>query len=196
MDELELFCGSDPQAGFKHLIEKHGGFLIAYLSSKFSQKANYHWLADCSQETWKNAWKSRESFCANSSRNFRAWLFQIGENEGLQTIRKKRPDEIPDEHDPSDAAADSPDQEVSQSEQLLKFRERWGLQVENHQLYRCMQQLKSTHEHWYDAMMSKVLGEAAEKEVLSKYKIDLSTLYRWRYDARQKLQPCMSGATS
>ena len=196
MDELDQFCGSDPQAGFDHLIKKYGGFLIAFLSSKFSQKANYQWLADCSQETWQKVWTSRESFCVSNPRNFRAWLFRIGQNEVLQAIRKKRPDEFPENFDQSDKVADSPDQEASKTEQLLKLSERWGLQVENHHLYRCMQQLKKTHEHWYDALISKVLGEAAEEEVLTKYKINRSTLYRWRYDAGQKLLPCMSGATS
>ncbi len=196
MDELDQFCGSDPRAGFDYLTRKYGSFLINFLSSKFYQIAHQQWLADCSQETWLKVWAGRESFCASNPRYFRAWLFRIGENEAKQAIRKKRPDEFPENFDQSDKVADIPDQEASKTEQLLKLSERWGLQVESHHLYRCMQQLKSTHEHWYDALISKVLGEAAEEEVLTKYKINRSTLYRWRYDAGQKLLPCMSGAAS
>lgn len=197
MDELEQFCGSDPQEGFHQLMKSYGGFLISYLSSRFLGGASDRGrVEDYSQQTWLKVWANRESFCASSPRNFRAWLFQIGFNEALQDIRRKRPNEIPEDFDQSDAVSDGPDQEVSKAEQSLKFRDRWGLQLNDHKLYRCMQQLKSTNERWYDALMSKVLGEAAEEEVLEKYKIERSTLYRWRYDAIQRLQPCMSGAAS
>jgi RNA polymerase sigma factor (sigma-70 family) len=197
MDELEQFCGSAPRVGFERLLETYSGFLKNFLRSKFSQKTyDENRLKEYLQETWLKVWASRLSFCASSQRNFRAWLFQIGVNEVMQDIRKKRPDDFPQDYDQADGDYEGPDEEISKSEQFLKFRSGWGIEVENHDLYRCMRQLKSTHEHFYEALISTYLGEAAEEDVLDKYKIDRDTLYRWRYEAKQRVRNCMLGAVS
>jgi DNA-directed RNA polymerase specialized sigma24 family protein len=196
MDELEQFCGSAPRVGFERLLETYGGFLRNFLRSKFSQKTyDENRLKEYLQETWLKVWASRLSFCASSQRNFRAWLFQIGVNEVMQDIRKKRPEIHPHVPDQAQANSPGPDEQVFEAEQVLEFG-RWRFEVENHDLYRCMRQLKSNHEHFYDALICKYLGEAAEKEVLDKHKIDRDTLYRWRYEANQRVRNCMLGAVS
>jgi|GEM_PF-6446336 len=196
MDELEQFCGSAPRVGYLRLLETYGGFLRNFLKRKFSQITyDENRLEDFLQETWLKVLNNRLSFCASSQRNFRAWLFQIGVNEVMQDIRKKRPEIHPHVPNQAEANHQGPDEQISKAEQVLEFG-RWRFEVENHDLYRCMRQLKSTHEHFYDALISTYLEEAAEKEVLDKYKIDRDTLYRWRYEAKQRVRNCMLGAVS
>jgi RNA polymerase sigma factor (sigma-70 family) len=197
MDELQQFCGSDPSVGFVRLIETYTGHLMAFLRSRFRDKTtDRNNLEDYVQQTWIRVLANREEFCANGKRNFKAWLFTIAFNEVLQGIRKKKPEAFPESFDQSDESSERPDVETARSEQRLSLKDKWSFEVENHDLYRCMQQLKSTDERLYDALMSKYLEEAAEEEVLSKYQIDRPVLYRWRYIASQRIGQCMTGAAS
>lgn len=197
MDELQQFCGSNPSVGFVRLIEIYTGHLMAFLRSKFKDKtAVRNDLDDYVQQTWIQVLANREMFCANSKQNFKSWLFTIAVNEVLQGIRKKKPEPFPENFDQSDEAFERPDMEFASREQRLSLKDKWSFEVENHDLFRCMQRLKGTDERLYDALMSKYLEEAAEEEVLKKYQIDRPVLYRWRYIASQRIGQCMTGAAS
>jgi DNA-directed RNA polymerase specialized sigma24 family protein len=197
MEELEQFCGPNPTQGFERLLEIYNTFLMNYLRSKYSRKTfDTNSLLDYSQQAWCKVWTYREAFCARSERNFRAWLFQIGENEVLQDIRKKRPDAIPDSFNKADDKLEDPVQCALEGEHRLALNDELSIEFNNNHLYRCLEQLKNNQVHLFDALVSKQLGEEAEEEVLTKYKIDRPTLSRWRWIASQKVGNCMAGATS
>ncbi len=197
MNELEQFCGPTPDQGFERLLKAYNAFLMNYLRSKYSRKTfDTNRLMDYSQQVWLKVWANREAFCARSERNFRAWLFQIGENEVLQDIRKKRPDAIPESYNQADDKLEDPAQSALEGEHRLALNHELSLEFSNNRLYCCLEQLKSNQAHLFDALVSKQLGEEAEEAVLNKYKIDRATLSRWRWIASQKVGTCMSGATS
>jgi DNA-directed RNA polymerase specialized sigma24 family protein len=147
---------------------------------------------DAIQDAWTKALTKRESFCANTDQNFRAWFIVIAKNCGYAIHRKRKKyrsldtltDEnaTPNESDPIDddflTSLDDP------SEREIDIR-----QV-------CIDQLKQVHPEYFDALQSKYLGKDAETAFMAKHQINSAKLYRWRDRAKNLVRACAAGGVS
>lgn len=202
MEEVEYFC--DPQQpdhhvrGFEQLMGLYHHHLLNTLRHHFSSKYDLNDLEEFAQRTWIKVWEHRGSFCAKHPRNFRSWLFTIGINEARQDFRKRRkgPGEMPAEYDHQDHLSGAPEQFAVEREQRLELYDSLQLGMGDEDLHRCLELLKSESPKWFDALVSKILDESAEDEILAKYEIDRPALHRLRWKAAQKVKDCIVGGLS
>jgi len=201
MEEVDYFChpaeSGQQVRGFESLMGKYHNFLINYLRQRFSSSAfDLGELEEFAQRTWCKAWEYRTAFCAKNPRDFRSWLFTIGIHEVLQDFRKKRPGEIPEKFEQQDLSSCNPDELVIEKEQRLALHETLQLGLGDGDLHKCMERLKQESPKWFDALVSKILDDSAEEEILDKHQIDRPTLSRWRWKAAQKVKQCIAGGAS
>lgn len=200
-EHVDFFCHPDQSehqfCGFERLMEMYHHFLINRLRKRFfSSNFDLDRLEEFAQRTWVKVWENRTSFCARTPRNFRSWLFTIGIREVLQDFRKKRPVAMPDDFDQQDSESIAPDQRVMEQEQRFAVHDALELSVGDDDLRKCLDRLKSESPKWFDALVSKILDDTAEDEILVKYSIDRPTLSRLRWKAAQKIKDCVVGDAS
>ncbi|MFN6127539.1 MAG: RNA polymerase sigma factor [Planctomycetota bacterium] len=200
-EQVESFCHPDQSdhqfRGFERLMETYHHFLINRLRKRFfSSNFDQDRLEEFAQRTWIKVWEHRTSFCAKNPRNFRSWLFTIGINEVLQDFRKKRPGTIPEDFDQQDADSMAPDQSAMEQEQRLTLHDSLELSVGDEDLRKCLERLKNESPKSFDALVSKILDDSSQSQILMKYNIDRPTLSRLRWKAAQIVRDCIVGSAS
>jgi RNA polymerase sigma factor (sigma-70 family) len=200
-EQIEHFCHPEQAdqhlRGFERLVDTYHHFLINRLRKRFfSNNFDLDRLEEFAQRTWVKVWEHRTSFCARNPRNFRSWLFTIGTREVLQDFRKKRPGAMPDNFDQQDSESIPPDQIVMEQEQRLSLHDSIELSVGDEDLRKCLDRLKIESPKCFDALVSKILDDSAEDEILTKYRIDRPALSRLRWKAAQKIKDCIVGGAS
>jgi RNA polymerase sigma factor (sigma-70 family) len=200
-EQVEYFCHPDRSdhqfRGFERLMETYHHFLINRLRKRFfSSNFDLDRLEEFAQRTWIKVWEHRTAFCLKNPRNFRSWLFTIGINEVLQEFRKKRPGTIPEDFDQPDAESIAPDEIAIEQEHRIALHDSLELSIGDEELRKCLERLRNESPKWFDALVSKILDDSAEEEILTKYNIDRPGLSRLRWKAAQKIKDCVVGGAS
>jgi RNA polymerase sigma factor (sigma-70 family) len=110
----------------RELYQRHARPLLAFLASRVRRGD----LDDVHQAVWERIWRYLPR--GFDGRNFRALLYKVARSCVIDTARKKRPDQLPDGHDPpapNSGVSGDPLQEPERLATLQRCLERLAAQA-------------------------------------------------------------------
>jgi RNA polymerase sigma-70 factor (ECF subfamily) len=155
-------------AAFNTLVDEHGPALyrIAY-----RLVGDRHEAEDVVQETYRSAWKSRESY--ESGRGDRAWLAAILRRRVIDRLRRHPPPHPFDASGPHEASVDGVDPFACQYTDEMQ-----------HALAQLPEELRET-------LLLVVVGELTHQEVADLLEVPLGTILSRVSRARRRLREAL-----
>lgn len=154
----------------QRLYEAHGPSLLAFLLARTGRSE----AEDLHQMIWEKLWLKPPTTLAGGS--LRGWLFQVARNLLIDTRRKKKPGEMPEDFDHADAASDFV-QELRQAEEITRLRE-------------CVQSLNDT----LAVVVRGILSGMAYNEICEAHGLKPNEAHQRFHRAKESLRKCVEGS--
>jgi RNA polymerase sigma-70 factor (ECF subfamily) len=155
------------RAACGQLYSRHAPRLVAFLSAR----VNHNDVDDLHQAIWQRVWERLPSHFDGS--NFRAWLYQIARNLAIDQGRKKRPERLGEESEPSDP--DAGPEEALQEEEALAA------------LQRCLGELDAESA----ALVRARLAGEGYAEIAARLSLEPERAHKLFHQAKLHLQACI-----
>ena len=154
----------------QRLYEAHGPSLLAFLLARTHRTE----AEDIHQMVWEKLWLKPPTTLAGGS--LRGWVFQVARNLLIDTRRKKKPGEMPEDFDHADATSDFV-QELRQAEEITRLRE-------------CVQSLNDT----LAVVVRGILAGLGYNEICDQHGLKPNEAHQRFHRAKESLRKCVEGS--